>query len=184
MHTLPSRNSLGNGALVFLLPLPPAVCEGPRGPSSSPSGCCIDTLRDRLPEPITAKVVEVCLRGVFGAKAIGSLAGDEGADLKRCRGSLRSKTGVRWRIDADGVVVSLSSNEGRLVSREEGRTRSGCRCSRSVSEPEPPRGETEKDARELVLAVDEDDEDEKFGGRGDREREDNGADGVESDERE
>ncbi|KAF8531676.1 hypothetical protein JB92DRAFT_2824994 [Gautieria morchelliformis] len=33
----------------------------------SGSGCYVDALRGRLPELITAKVVDVCLRGVFGA---------------------------------------------------------------------------------------------------------------------
>jgi hypothetical protein len=68
------------------------------------------------------------------------------------------------------------------VSREEGRTRS-VTCSRSVSEPEPPRRERANETRDVELAVDEEDEEEKVGGMGERER-DEVPEGVESEERE
>jgi hypothetical protein len=39
------------------------------------------------------------------------LAGEEGADLRRWRGPIRSNKGVGRRADAGGVFASLSSGE-------------------------------------------------------------------------
>ena len=134
----------------------------------------MDTLRERLPDPITAKLVVDCFRGLVGASATGSLAGDEGAEVRRWRGPTRSNIGRR--AAEGGVVASLISDERERISREDGRGRSVYCCSRSVSEPEPPRRERAKETCELELAVDEEDE-ERVGGMGECDREDERTEG-------
>jgi hypothetical protein len=157
IHTPPSRllrsrNSLGRGALVLRFVLE-VVCTGPCCWSSSSSGGCIETVLVRRPDPMIAKEVEICFRGLLGVNFCSILAGEEGADLRRGLDPFSSGKGVRRRPVAGGVASSPSGVCERL-SREDGR------CSFSVSEPEPPGGIDTcfKETRELLLAVEDDDE--------------------------